>query len=548
VGSENIKKKEKVEQSYFWLGRQKKHTPKKRERTRKALYDKIAIRYVTIMWPATLYKNVGLLKKEWLTMVDHQLKETEVNLYRQESNIRLWRQNQEVARKKKYFINYYTLLIQFLNKTTPVKLEKLKKGVKLDPKDPKTKRLLRVRRKKKRIQAKKEEREAIKATFQSELFRTEVGLKTLAYKVKTNTLNNQLRKKTFQWEKILPTLPVNGSFGNKNLKGQDSKWKRKEVEKESPQLNKNRLKYGNEKNWYYALGAWNTWGDIQTSKKTLDSWWLKRKKIISDQKEYLLGWWIHVQMTFNNTIATVTDLYGNTFFQRSAGQLQFKKARRSSAVAATQVGEEIGLWIAFQQDQLAHPDVENLEEALGFSLEGTALRPQIKEPKAKKPTETPQNQKFKGKRNFFPNKKKPMFFLNPIAKTLRVFKNKDFTFISNLIKKREKRFFFQQFEERDWIIAALKKPEKEEPLSDSDLDVATTENNFMVAQENFDRRWRWLQTVRQVEKVHVYFNGVSRNRAPFLKGLMQINCPIYIIWEGTRRPHNGCRLPKKRRR
>ena len=54
--------------------------------------------------------------------------------------------------------------------------------------------------------------------------------------------------------------------------------------------------------------------------------------------------------------------------------------------------------------------------------------------------------------------------------------------------------------------------------------------------------------VRQVEKVHVYFNGVSRNRAPFLKGLMQINCPIYIIWEGTRRPHNGCRLPKKRRR
>merc|ERR1712093_206809 len=110
-------------------------------------------------------------------------------------------------------------------------------------------------------------------------------------------------------------------------------------------------------------------------------------------------------MTFNNTIATVTDLYGNTFFQRSAGQLQFKKARRSSAVAATQVGEEIGLWIAFQQDQLAHTDVENLEEALGFSLEGTALRPKIKEPKLKKPVETPQNQKFKGKRNFFPNKK-----------------------------------------------------------------------------------------------------------------------------------------------
>ncbi len=50
---------------------------------------------------------------------------------------------------------------------------------------------------------------------------------------------------------------------------------------------------------------------------------------------------MHVNVTFNNTMATVTDFYGNTFFQRSAGQF-FKKGRRSTAVAATKVGEEIG--------------------------------------------------------------------------------------------------------------------------------------------------------------------------------------------------------------
>ncbi len=51
---------------------------------------------------------------------------------------------------------------------------------------------------------------------------------------------------------------------------------------------------------------------------------------------------VHVKATFNNTLATVTDLDGNVIARTSGGQLQFKGARKSTPFAATQMGTVLG--------------------------------------------------------------------------------------------------------------------------------------------------------------------------------------------------------------
>ena len=39
---------------------------------------------------------------------------------------------------------------------------------------------------------------------------------------------------------------------------------------------------------------------------------------------------VHIQATFNNTIVTISDVYGNTISWASAGELGFKGSRKSS--------------------------------------------------------------------------------------------------------------------------------------------------------------------------------------------------------------------------
>ena len=46
---------------------------------------------------------------------------------------------------------------------------------------------------------------------------------------------------------------------------------------------------------------------------------------------------VHIQSTFNNTIVTITDTFGNTVSWASAGELGFKGSRKSTPYAAQMV-------------------------------------------------------------------------------------------------------------------------------------------------------------------------------------------------------------------
>ncbi|MDO4721193.1 MAG: 30S ribosomal protein S11 [Peptostreptococcaceae bacterium] len=48
----------------------------------------------------------------------------------------------------------------------------------------------------------------------------------------------------------------------------------------------------------------------------------------------------HIQSTFNNTIVTLTDVYGNALSWASAGQLGFKGSRKSTPFAAQMAAEQ----------------------------------------------------------------------------------------------------------------------------------------------------------------------------------------------------------------
>ena len=48
---------------------------------------------------------------------------------------------------------------------------------------------------------------------------------------------------------------------------------------------------------------------------------------------------VHSQSTFNNTIVTITDAFGNTISWASAGELGFKGSRKSTPFAAQSASE-----------------------------------------------------------------------------------------------------------------------------------------------------------------------------------------------------------------
>ncbi len=51
---------------------------------------------------------------------------------------------------------------------------------------------------------------------------------------------------------------------------------------------------------------------------------------------------VHIQATFNNTIVTITDDFGNAVSWASAGELGFKGSRKSTPFAAQMAAETAG--------------------------------------------------------------------------------------------------------------------------------------------------------------------------------------------------------------
>jgi small subunit ribosomal protein S11 len=62
----------------------------------------------------------------------------------------------------------------------------------------------------------------------------------------------------------------------------------------------------------------------------------------SKKKKKLTEGILHVQSTYNNTRASLTDNEGNLFFSSSAGALGFRGAKKGTPFAAAKVGEIVG--------------------------------------------------------------------------------------------------------------------------------------------------------------------------------------------------------------
>ena len=61
---------------------------------------------------------------------------------------------------------------------------------------------------------------------------------------------------------------------------------------------------------------------------------IKKKQSLKSKKNKVVLGIVHINSTFNNTIVTVTDLYGNTIAWASAGSVGFKGARKGTPFAA----------------------------------------------------------------------------------------------------------------------------------------------------------------------------------------------------------------------
>jgi small subunit ribosomal protein S11 len=80
---------------------------------------------------------------------------------------------------------------------------------------------------------------------------------------------------------------------------------------------------------------------IKKSGKGLDQG-RKERAMAKTTKRTLEKGILHVEATFNNTKATLTDDKGNAIISSSAGALGFAGARKSTPYAAAKVGEFIG--------------------------------------------------------------------------------------------------------------------------------------------------------------------------------------------------------------
>lgn len=88
---------------------------------------------------------------------------------------------------------------------------------------------------------------------------------------------------------------------------------------------------------------------------------------------------LHVEATFNNTMATLTDEKGNAIISSSAGALGFAGARKSTPYAAAKVGEflgEKGATIGLKEATVIIRGVGAGRESVlrAFSSKGIAIR------------------------------------------------------------------------------------------------------------------------------------------------------------------------------
>ncbi len=63
----------------------------------------------------------------------------------------------------------------------------------------------------------------------------------------------------------------------------------------------------------------------------------KKKKV----KKTVAKGIVHVKATFNNTIITITDIYGNTLVWASAGSAGFQNSRKSTPFSAQKAAETV---------------------------------------------------------------------------------------------------------------------------------------------------------------------------------------------------------------
>ncbi len=80
---------------------------------------------------------------------------------------------------------------------------------------------------------------------------------------------------------------------------------------------------------------------IKKSGKGLDQG-RKERALSKATKHHLEKGVLHIEATFNNTKATLTDEKGNAIISSSAGALGFSGARKSTPYAAAKVGEFLG--------------------------------------------------------------------------------------------------------------------------------------------------------------------------------------------------------------
>jgi small subunit ribosomal protein S11 len=64
-----------------------------------------------------------------------------------------------------------------------------------------------------------------------------------------------------------------------------------------------------------------------------------KQKLKKREKKNIVTGVVHVSSSFNNTIVTITDVYGNTISWSSSGQQGFKGSRKSTPFAAQSVAK-----------------------------------------------------------------------------------------------------------------------------------------------------------------------------------------------------------------
>jgi small subunit ribosomal protein S11 len=117
---------------------------------------------------------------------------------------------------------------------------------------------------------------------------------------------------------------------------------------------------------------------IKKSGKGLDQG-RKERALSKAVKKRLERGVLHVEATFNNTKAVLTDEKGNAIMSSSAGALGFSGARKSTPYAAAKVGELLGEKAAFIGLKEASVVIRGIgagrESALrAFASKGIAIR------------------------------------------------------------------------------------------------------------------------------------------------------------------------------